>query len=237
MRQAVAGQLGGIDLDADGGERAAADRDLADSRNLGELLLDDGGGRVVHLVGGVLVRGEPEDHDGRVGGVPLAVGGIAGEVGGQVGACGVDGGLDVAGGAVDVAAEVELDGDVGGAEAARGGHLGDAGDVAELALQRRGDGGGHDLGAGARQAGVDRDGGEVDLRQRRDRQQVEADGAGDGDRDGEQRRGDGAVDEWGGDVHSRPGGLRIRTRLLRLVAGMRLVGVFAKRCARLSKKM
>ncbi len=87
--QAVAGQLGGIHLDADGWERAAADVDLADALNLRELLLNDGGGFVVELVGAVFIRGEAEDHDGRIGGIDLAIGGIGGEIGGQIGAGGL----------------------------------------------------------------------------------------------------------------------------------------------------
>ena len=45
--------------------------------------------------------------------------------------------------------EIELHGDVGRAENAGGGHLGDAGDAAELALERRRDGRGHRFGARA----------------------------------------------------------------------------------------
>jgi hypothetical protein len=83
-----------------------------DALDLRELLLDDGGGFVVQLVGAVLVRGQAEDHDRRIGGIDLAIGRIAGQVGGQIGARRVDGGLDVARRAVDVAAQVELDRDL-----------------------------------------------------------------------------------------------------------------------------
>src|SRR6267143_926453 len=82
----------------------------------------------------------------------------------EISACGIDGGFDVTRGAVDVAGEIELNGDGRCSEAAGRGHLGDAGDVAELAFERSGDGGGHDFRAGAGEAGIDGDGGEVDLR-------------------------------------------------------------------------
>ena len=112
-REAKALQLGGIDLDAHRRRGAAADAHLSDALNLRELLLQDGGGKVVELRHRVLVRGEADDHDRRIGGIHLAVGGIGRQVGRQIGPRRVDGGLHVAGGAVDVAAQVELHGDVG----------------------------------------------------------------------------------------------------------------------------
>ena len=132
---------------------------------------------------------------GAVGRVHLAVGGIGGQVGGQVGARRVDGGFHVARRAVDVAAEVELERDGGGAERTGRGHLRDAGDVAELPLQRSGHGSGHDLGAGAGQRGADGDGGIIHLGQRRNRQHVEGDGPGQGDRHRQQGGGHRPVNE------------------------------------------
>ncbi len=55
-------------------------------------------------------------------------------------------------------------------ERAGGSHFVEAGDMAELAFQRRGDGGSHDGGAGAGQCGLNADGREIHLRQRGDRQ-------------------------------------------------------------------
>ncbi len=54
---------------------------------------------------------------------------------------------------------------------------------AELALERGGDRGRHDVRAGAGQGGTHADGREIDLRERRDGQHRERDGA--GDRDGD----------------------------------------------------
>ena len=50
-------------------------------------------------------------------------------------------------------------------------------------------------------AGAHGDGGEIDFRKRRDGQDVEGHGASQGHGDGQQRGGDGTVDEWRGDVH------------------------------------
>ena len=66
-------------------------------------------------------------------------------------------------GGVQAEGKVELKGDRRGAGRADRRHPVQIGHLAELALQRRGDGGGHDLGAGARIRGLDLDGGVVDL--------------------------------------------------------------------------
>ena len=86
---------------------------------------------------GSVSRRQRQDEDRRVGRVDLAVGGARRQVGRQLGRRGGDGRLDVARGAVDVAVEVELERDVGRAERARRGDLGDPRDAAEAALERR----------------------------------------------------------------------------------------------------
>ena len=240
--ESVACQLRGIGFHADGGQRAASDADLADALYLRKLLHDDGGSDVIHFFGTVLIGGEAEDHDGRVGGIDFAIGGIGRQVGGQIRARGVDGGFDVARGAVDIATEIELNGDGGAAERAGGGHLRDAGNVAELALERSGDGRGHNFGAASGQTGTDGDGGEINFGQRRNRQHLECNCPGKRNRDGEQRGRDRAVNERRGDVHAGPG-----ASALGVPGGCGLgasppeVSCFGdlleKRCARLSKKM
>ena len=150
---------------------------------------------------GVRVRGgEGEDQDRRVGRIHLAVGRVAAQRGRQVGARRVDRRLDVARRAVDVAVEAELQRDVRRSGGARGGHLGHVGDLAEVPLERGGDGGGHDVGAGAGHGGIDRDGREIHLRQRCDRQLEEGDAAGERDAHGQERRGDRPADERRGDA-------------------------------------
>ena len=83
-------------------------------------------------------------------------------------------------------------------------HLGDPGDAAELALERRRHRRGHRLRAGAGQAGGDLNRRKLHLRQRRDRQERVAERAGQREGDGEQRRADRPVDEGRGDVHAPP---------------------------------
>ena len=107
------------ELDAHGGQRAAADADLADALDLRQLLRQHRGGRVIEFGGGQRIRGQRVDQDRRRGGVELAVGGIAAQRTRQIRARRVDRGLDVARGAVDVAVDAELQGDARRAERAR----------------------------------------------------------------------------------------------------------------------
>ena len=109
----------GIYLDADRGTRAAPSENLADAFHLGDFLREDGVGGVINLRRGNVVRREREKEDGSIGGIGFAIVGLAGKIGGKLTARGVDGSLDVASGGVDIAAEIELQSDVGGAEAAR----------------------------------------------------------------------------------------------------------------------
>ena len=191
-----------IELDAHCRQRRATDNDLADAADLRQLLLKDIARRVVHLALRQRLRRHRQNQDRRVGGVHFAISGIGAQAGRQVGARRDDRGLDVARGAVDVAIEVELQRDTGLADAALRGHLGDIGDLAEMTLQRLGDAGGDGLGAGARKLRVDRNGREVDLRQRRHRQFGKSQHAGERDAKRQQRGRDRPVDEWRGNVHS-----------------------------------
>src|SRR2546429_4631008 len=59
--------------------RSPADSDVADALHLQQLLREHGGRPVVHLAAGERLGGEPEDHDGRVRRVHLAIGGIRSE--------------------------------------------------------------------------------------------------------------------------------------------------------------
>jgi hypothetical protein len=75
------------------------------------------------------------------------------------------------GSCLDVAVEVELQCDRSGPKRARGGHLDEARNLAELLLERRCDRRRNGLGIGARQLGCYREGRIIHVRQRRDRQQ------------------------------------------------------------------
>ena len=191
----------GIGLDAHRGLRRSPHKDLADALNLRQLLAHDRVGHVVHLVLRHGVGGHHQNHDRGVGGIDLAIGRIAGQIGGQISARRIDGGLHVARRRIDVAVQVELHGDAGGAQLARRGHLVDAGDAAELPLQRSRHRGSHRLRTGARQRRADRDHREIDLRQRRNRKLHVGQGAGQKQGNGQQRGGDGPFDGWCGDVH------------------------------------
>ena len=198
---AVARERHRVQLDADRRQGAAAHEDLSDAFESRDLLLQDRGGDVVHapLVHGL--RGERQDHDRRVGRVHLPVGGQARQIRRELAGRGGDGRLDVARRAVDVARQIELQRDRRGAQEADGRHLGDPGDAAELALERRRDGGRHRLGARARQTGHDGDRREVHLRQGRDREQAERDHPRDDERDGHQGGADRPADERAGEAH------------------------------------
>ena len=166
QRDAHAAEPGGIDFHAYGRKRASAHAHLPNALDLRKLLLDDRGSCVVQFGAVVFARSKPEDHDRRVGGVDLAIGRIGGKVGRQKRSRRIDAAFHVSRGAIDVAAEIELQRDGSGAERTRRGHFGESRNVAKLALQGSGDGGCHGLRAGARQTCGNRNGREVNLRQR-----------------------------------------------------------------------
>src|SRR5206468_3671806 len=113
---------------------------------------------------------------------------------------GVDRGLDVASGGVDVAIEIELENDAGRAVGARGRHLCDARNVAEIALEGSGDVGSHGFRACTGKAGAYGDGRKINSGKRSDRQELESDRAGKKNGNGEESRRDGAANERRGEV-------------------------------------
>ena len=194
--------MGRVDVDADRGERAAAELDIADALDLEQLLRQHRGDGIVDLAGRARLRGQRNDHDRRVGGVHLPVGRVRAQRRRQVDPRRIDRRLDVACRTVDVAVERKLQRNAGAAEPRVRGHLGNVGDGAEAAFERGRDAGAHGVGAGTGQAGADRDGREIDLRQRRDRQREEPGRARDDDADGQQDGADRPPDEGRGDVHA-----------------------------------
>jgi hypothetical protein len=78
--------------------------------------------------------------------------------------CAVDGSLHFLFGDVDVQIQIELQGDDGAAERARRSHLVQAGNLAKLAFERCGDGGAHDVRAGAGIKRLHLNRGVIDLR-------------------------------------------------------------------------
>ena len=125
---------GRVHVDPDRRLRPSAHENLPDPAHLGELLLEEGRGDVVHPRPAVEIGRQAEQHDRRIGRVDLPVRRVVGEVRRELAAGGVDGGLDVAGGRVDAPGEVELEGDARRPERAGRRHLGHPGDPAELAL-------------------------------------------------------------------------------------------------------
>ncbi len=192
---AVGTELHGVGLDTDGGTGTAADKALANPRYLGDLLLQYRVGGIVDLRPAQLIRGECQNHDRRVGRVGLKETWVLRQVGGQLRTRRVDGSLHVTRGAIDVAVEVELQGDIAATERARRGHLRDAGDASELALQGCCNGRGGGLRAGAGQLCLHIDGGELNLRQRRDGKQGVAHGAAQQQRQAQQRSRDRTANE------------------------------------------
>ena len=184
-----------VDLDAHGRQRRPRDVDLANSRKLGQALLEDVRGDIVELARCVPRGGHCNDHDRRVRRIDLVVGWVLAQACRQVGARGDDRRLDVARRAVDVAVEAELQGDVCRAEGALRRHFVDVGDLAEMALERRGDRLRHGVGARARHVGLNGDDRKIDLRQRRDGQLRIAEQTREDDADRQQRRGDRPADE------------------------------------------
>ena len=200
-RQPLGRELGGVDLHPHRRLLLAADRHLRHAGNLRDLLGKDGVGVVVDGSERQRVGMHAHHQDGGIGGVDLAVGRRRGKVGRQLPSCRRDCGLHVLGSRVDVAVQLELQGDRGRPECARRGHLGDAGDLSELALQWLRDGRRHGLGACSGKRRGNADGRKVDLRQRRYRQQRPCREPKQRNRDHQQRGRDRAAYEGRRDVH------------------------------------
>ena len=180
----------------------AAEAHQADPRELRDLLREAGVGEVLHLRQRQRVGGERERQDRRVGRVRLAVDRRVREVARQVRGGRVDRRLHLLLGDVDAQLERELERDHRAPEGARREHLLETRHLAELLLERRRHRRRHDVGPGARVEGEHLDRRIVDLRQRRDRQLVVGDGAGQHDRRHEQRGGDRPQDEEPRRVHA-----------------------------------
>ena len=199
--QATRGELCRIDLDTDRRALLAAERNQGDARHLGNLLGEEAVGIFVDNGDRQGVRAGRQDQNRRIGRIELLVGRRRGHALRQGLARCRDRRLHVLGGEIDVAIEAELYRDRCGAERAERGHLRDAGDLADLAFQRRRDRGGHGLGARTCQRRRNEHGREVDLRQRRDRQERKCREAEECQCTHHQRRRHRTPDEGLGEVH------------------------------------
>ena len=79
QRKSVAIQLSRIHFHPYRRQRSAADNDLPHPWDLRELLLHDRRGFVVELGSVVFIGSEPEDHDGRISRIDLAISGVGGQ--------------------------------------------------------------------------------------------------------------------------------------------------------------
>ena len=144
-------QLGRIDLDANGGLLLATDGDLRHAGDLRNLLRHHRVGEIVDGRERKRVRMRSEDQDRGIGRVHLAISRRCRKRNRKLAGGCRNGGLHILSGGVHIAVEVELQRDGGGAEHAGRSDLGDAGNLAESALERRGDRCRHGVGAGTRQ--------------------------------------------------------------------------------------
>ncbi len=185
QRDALVKQRLRVQPHAHRGQGATADVHIPHAVDLGDGLRQLGGGEVVQLPLGVGVRGERQDHNGRIGRVSFAVVRPTRHPAREQALRGIDRCLHVARRAVDVAVKVKLQNDARAAEGAARRHLVDPGNTPERALQRRGHRRGHGFRRSTGQRGADHDHREIHLRQRGHRQQPEAQHAaqGDGERD------------------------------------------------------
>jgi hypothetical protein len=185
--EAERGELAGVGLDTHGRALAAADADQSDAGELRDLLCQARIGEVLDLRQRQGLGGDGEGQNGRVGRIDLGIDRRRRQVGRQQVAGGVDRRLNFLLGDVEAEVEIELQRDDRGAGRARRLHLVEAGHLAELALERRGDRRGHHVRARTRIERLYLDGRVVDLGQRRERQELEGDDTDHQDRRHQQR--------------------------------------------------
>ncbi len=148
--QSVRSELRRVRLDSHRGPLATADADHADARELRNFLRKRRLSKVFDLVERQARRRQRNRHDRGVGRIDLAVDRRIWQILGQQIRRRVDRRLYFLLGDVDVEIEDELQSDDRAAKRACRCHLVQAGDLAELALERRGHRRGHYLRAGAR---------------------------------------------------------------------------------------
>ena len=220
-------------MDAHRGPLAAGDRDQADAGKLRQLGHEPALDHVLHVGELHRLRGDAEREDRRVGRVDLGVDRRRRQVGGQQVAGRIDRRLHLLLGDVDGEVEPEAQRDQRGAAGTRRQHLRQVGHLPELPLQRRGDGGGHHLRAGAGIESLHLDRRIVDVRQRRQRQEPVGDDADQQDREHQQRSRHRPFDEQARRVHCAPSSVAFLPRPWRCwpLAGSPPPGVAAGRGA------
>ena len=193
--QSEGGERGRVHLNANRGLLATADADEADAGELRDLLGEPRVGKVLDLGKRERLGCERERQDRRVRRVDLAVDGRVRQVGREVGPRRVDRRLDLLLRHVDVEVQHELERDYRASSRTARRHLVEPRHLPKLALERGRDGRRHHVRTRARVERHDLNGGVVDLGKRRDREELEPDGAGDQDRRHQQRSRDRPLDE------------------------------------------
>ena len=188
--QAEGGDGLGVKLHPHRRALAAGEGHQTDAGNLGDLLRHPRLHHVLYLGHRDRGGGDGEGHDRRIRRVHLAVHRRVGQIARQQVGGGVNGRLHFLLGDVQRQGQLELQRDYRSAAGTLRRHLLKAGHLAELALQRGGDSGGHHVRAGARIEGNHLDGRVIDLRQGGDRQEAVADNPGQQDRHHQQGGGD-----------------------------------------------
>jgi hypothetical protein len=212
-REAIGREPRRVGLDPDRGLLAAAERDEPDARQLGDLWDEARVGQVFHGRQRQRGRGQPQREDRRVGRVDLAVDGRIRQILGQEGRRGVDRRLHLLLGDVQRQAQIELQRDHGAAAGAGGGHLLEAGHLAELTLEGGRDRRGHHVGAGPGVKRLHLNRGIVHLGQSRNGEQPIAHCPCQDDGGGEQGGSNRPQDERAREVHE-PGRAAERSRLV-----------------------
>ena len=188
--QTVRSQRRGIGLDAHGRALSTADTDETNTGELRNFLGEGGVGEIFDFGERERFRCQRERQDRSVGGIDLAINrGIGKALRQEIGGA-IDGCLDFLFGDVNVQVQLELKRNDGAAKGTGGGHLVQTRDLAELALERRGHRGGHDLRAGAGIKGLHLNRRVIDLRQGGDGQLPEGDPPNEKDADHQQGGGD-----------------------------------------------
>src|SRR5208283_429614 len=163
---AVGGERRGIHAYANGWLLPAADADETHAGKLRNFLGEAGIREVLDLRQWNSLGGKRQRENRRVRRIRFAIDRRDRQIGRQIGLGRVDGRLYFLFGNVDVQFERKLQNNDGTPIRTRGSHLIEAGELAELPLERRGNGRSHDVGVGAGIKRNDLNGGVVHLRQR-----------------------------------------------------------------------
>ena len=163
--KSIGSQCRGIRLHPHGRPLTTTYADQADAGKLGDFLCQCGVRQIFHLYQRQSGRSDRQRQNRGIGGIDLAVNrGVGKPLGQQVGG-GIDFRLHFLLRHINAQVQIELQGDYGAPERTGRGHLEQAGNLTEVALQRSGDRGAHHFRAGSRIKCLDLNSGVVHLRE------------------------------------------------------------------------